>query len=105
MGWGVSGRGRFLMAYFMRRFRVRRRAAVVFLGNAITSANHLLTYEKEFATDKDCFVPKPWVSGHPADLLSGRPAQAAGTGLLGSPVCICLSAVNIGHSAGAGCLV
>jgi hypothetical protein len=38
-------------------------------GHKLPSANHLLTYEKEFATVENRFIPKSWLPGHHGDLL------------------------------------
>lgn len=75
------------VAYLMQLFFfVRRRAAGVF-GRMMPSANHLLTYEKEFAIDEDSFIPKPRFFGHDGSLLSGRTAQVAIADFFRSPFC------------------
>jgi hypothetical protein len=57
------------------------------LGHMMPSANHLLTYEKEFAIDEDSFIPKPRFFGHDSNLLSGRTAQVAIADFFRSPFC------------------
>lgn len=80
----------FKVARFLHSFRAWfDHARQECLGHAIPSANHLLKYEKEFATDEDSFIPKPWFCGYHVDLLSGRSDQTADADLLQPSLRVC----------------
>ena len=96
---------RIMMACLMRLFFLFDGERLACWRHETLSANHFLTYEKEFANDQNRFVSELGVSGHHGDLLSGRPVEAARADFLQPSSCGRVSAVHAGDPAGAGRLV
>lgn len=71
----------------------------------IPSANHLLTYEKEFAANEDSLIPKPGFFGDFVHLLFERSDPTARVDLVRSPLRVFVSPHHAEHVAGVDGLV